>query len=78
MLDKYFITLILNISHCLPFSYEDISTLFEIEEELDELEQLTVIQLGDSSATGEIPTVTLKLTGKEKDKKKSKSKLKSG
>lgn len=70
--------LILDTSYCPPHSYEDISTLLEIEEELDELEQLTVIQLGDSSSSGEIPIVTAKLSGKEKDKKKSKSKLKSG
>jgi predicted ribosome quality control (RQC) complex YloA/Tae2 family protein len=52
--------------------------LSEIEEELEDLDQLTIIQLGDFSSTGEVPATTEKLTAKEKDKKKSKSKLKSG
>ena len=62
----------------LPFSYEDITTLSEIEEELEDLDQLTIIQLGDFSSTGEVPSVIEKLSAKDKDKKKSKSKLKSG
>ena len=66
------------------FSYEDISTLLEIEEELNSLEQLTIIQLGDSispgdsSAASNVPNEDKDKGGNEKDKKKSKSKLKSG
>ena len=60
------------------YSYEDITTLLEIEEELDDLEQLTIIQLGDSSSPGEIPLIQELPVGKDKEKKKSKSKLKSG
>jgi hypothetical protein len=61
-------------------SYEDITTLLEIEEELDDLEQLTIIQLGDSSSPGDIPLIQEQPEGRDKDKekKKSKSKLKSG
>ena len=63
------------------FSYEDISTLLEIEEELNGLEQLTIIQLGDSITPGETASNGLekeKNESTDKDKKKSKSKLKSG
>ena len=63
------------------FSYEDISTLLEIEEELNGLEQLTIIQLGDSITPGETASNGLekeKNENTDKDKKKSKSKLKSG
>lgn len=65
-------------------SYEDISTLLEIEDELNGLEQLTIIQLGDSIAPGDLSASSSTSTsekekaGSDKDKKKSKSKLKSG
>ena len=58
--------------------------MLEIEEELNSLEQLTVIQLGDSISPGDLSSTSSVTNGdkdkgsSEKDKKKSKSKLKSG